>query len=50
MLLTAADVAGLLRISQRMVYDLARRGDLPAHRFGSAVRFAPEDVDNYRQA
>lgn len=47
-LLTAAQVATLLGLSVRAVYDLAASGELPSYRFGSAVRFAPEDVESYK--
>ena len=47
-LLTAAQVATLLGLSVRAVYDLAASGELPSYRFGSAVRFAPEDVETYK--
>jgi len=45
-LLTAAEAAIKLRISSRKVYDLAASGELACHRFGSAVRFSPEDIDD----
>ena len=49
-LLTARQVAEQLAVSQRFVYDLAARGDLPSIRMGGAVRFDQGDVDNYRKA
>ena len=36
--LTCAEVAERLRISQKTVYRLVRRGELPALRFGRAIR------------
>jgi excisionase family DNA binding protein len=37
--MTAAEVADLLGLPVSTVYYLARRGDLPATRFGRAYRF-----------
>ncbi len=36
--LTCAETAERLRISQKSVYRLVRRGELPALRFGRAIR------------
>lgn len=49
-MLTAAQVAQLLGISERSVYALAAAKKIAHHRFGRAVRFAPEDVEAYRLA
>ncbi len=49
-LLTARQVAEQLAVSQRFVYDLAARGELPVVRIGGAVRFEQADVDTYRKA
>ena len=49
-MLTAAQAAQALGISPRLIYDLARRGDLPSYRFGSAVRFDPADLTTYKQS
>ena len=38
-LLRAEEVAKLLRVSRWRVYELARRGRLPAVRLGRSVRF-----------
>jgi excisionase family DNA binding protein len=46
-LLTAEDVADLLRVSVDTVYDYARDGLLPSVRFGRSVRFKSEDVDAF---
>ena len=48
MLLTAKQVAPLLGLSARKVYELARSGALPSYRFDDAVRFDPSDVEAYR--
>ena len=50
-MLTASQVAPMLGISQRAVYELAATGALPAHKptaGGRAVRFDPADVDVYK--
>lgn len=49
-MLTAAQVAQLLGISERSVYALAAAKKIAHHRFGRAVRFATEDVEAYRRA
>ena len=49
-MLTAAQVAQQLGISERSVYALAAAKKIAHHRFGRAVRFAPEDVEAYREA
>jgi excisionase family DNA binding protein len=43
-LATAEEVASHLRISQSMVYKLAREGSLPVVRIGSLLRFNWEHV------
>ena len=45
--LTARDVAELLRIPVSTVYDLARRGVLPAHRVGRAWRFVRQEIEEW---
>jgi excisionase family DNA binding protein len=37
--MTAQEVADLLRMPTSTVYELARRGELPARRFGRTWRF-----------
>lgn len=49
-LMTAAQVAALLSVSTKWVYELARSGELPAVRIRAAVRFRPEDIDAWVQA
>lgn len=48
-LLTADELADQLRISTRMVYELAKSGEprLPAVRIGRWVRFREADVQNW---
>lgn len=43
-LLTAAEVAAILRVRRSRVYDLARHGQLPVVRLGRQVRFRLEDI------
>ena len=52
-MLKAPEVAAMLGLSARAVYDLADRGMLACYRLGAgrgAVRFDPEDVEAYRAA
>lgn len=52
-LMTAAEVARVLRIGVRSVYALASRGMLAHSRFGPSgrvLRFDLEDVEDYRAA
>jgi excisionase family DNA binding protein len=42
-LLSVAEVAELLGVSGRQVYNLLARGELPAVRVGARIRFRPED-------
>jgi excisionase family DNA binding protein len=46
-LLTAADVAAALALSTRAVYELAASRKIACFRFGSAIRFSPDDVEQY---
>ena len=51
-MLTAAQVASLLSISQRAVYDIPLN-ELPRYHLGrgrGAVRYEPADVEAYKQA
>lgn len=49
-MLTARIVSQQLGISRRHVYALHHRGKLPGYWFDGALRFAPEDVEVYRQS
>jgi excisionase family DNA binding protein len=44
-LLTADEVAELLRLPTSTVYDLARTGRLPHLRIGRALRFSRQDLE-----
>jgi excisionase family DNA binding protein len=44
---TIGDVADFLGVSERSVRRWIKSGDLPAHRFGGAVRIAEADLRAY---
>jgi excisionase family DNA binding protein len=44
-IMTAREVADFLRMPLSTVYDLARRGLLPAHRIGRAWRFVRQEIE-----
>jgi excisionase family DNA binding protein len=46
-LLTCAEVAGQLQLSERHVRRLIAAGALPVHRFGTAVRVSSDDLARY---
>lgn len=43
-LLTYREVAKTLRVSERTIWTLVKRGELPAVRFGHSVRIDPADL------
>src|SRR4051794_2870809 len=45
--LTVSEVAELLRVRPRWVYDAAAKGVLPAGRFGKHLRFRRADVEAF---
>jgi excisionase family DNA binding protein len=45
--LTAREVADFLHLPLSTVYDLARRGLLPAHRIGRAWRFVRQEIEEW---
>jgi excisionase family DNA binding protein len=45
--LTAAEVAGILRVSTMTVYRLIKAGELPCVRVGKSYRVREDDVDRY---
>ncbi len=49
-LLTAGEVADLLRVSTMTVYRLIRGGELKAVRVGRSYRVQQVDLDDYLQA
>jgi excisionase family DNA binding protein len=48
-ILTAQEVAAMLRISKRQVYELAKQSEnpIPAVRIRTSVRFRKSDVDGW---
>ncbi len=46
-MLTADEVAAILRVSTMTVYRLIRSGELPAVRVGRTYRIREEDLDAY---
>lgn len=47
--LTPEEVAEILKIKRHTVYEMVKRGDLPAFRVGRKLRINPVDLDRYRQ-
>lgn len=45
--LTPLEVAELLKITKNTVYELIKRGELPAYKVGKKLRIDKEDIDNY---
>lgn len=45
--LTPLEVAKLLKITKNTVYELIKRGELPAYKVGNKLRIDSIDVDNY---
>jgi excisionase family DNA binding protein len=46
-LLTVAEVAAIMRVSNMTVYRLIKAGDLPALRVGKNYRIRESEVDRY---
>jgi excisionase family DNA binding protein len=44
LLLTSRQAAEALAISERKLWDLTKRGDIPVVRIGRSVRYAPADL------
>lgn len=49
-MLTAVEVADLLRIAKNTVYELAKRGELPCYRVGKKFRFDRSEIESFRRA
>ena len=47
--LTPAEVAEILKIAKNTVYELIKRGELPAYRVGRKIRVDLKDVENYKR-
>ncbi|WP_026679427.1 helix-turn-helix transcriptional regulator [Fictibacillus gelatini] len=46
---TVEEVAGLLRVSKLTVYDIIKKGELPAFRVGRQMRIDQADLENYKR-
>lgn len=46
---TTEEVAKLLKVSKLTVYDLIKKGELPAYRVGKQMRVDAEDLETYKQ-
>ncbi|TYP79515.1 helix-turn-helix transcriptional regulator [Paenibacillus methanolicus] len=46
---TTEEIAKLLKISKLTVYDLIKKGDLPAYRVGKQMRVDASDLERYKQ-
>ena len=46
-LYTPEDLAGLLQISKYTVYELIKRGQIPAHHIGKQIRVSKAQLDQY---
>lgn len=49
-LLTIEEVAKMLRVSERTVYEWAQKGEIPAGKFGSAWRFKRTEISKWIDA
>lgn len=47
--LTPEEVAQILKITRNTVYEMVKRGELPAYRIGRKIRIDPQDVEIYKQ-
>lgn len=45
--MTAGEVAELVRIPVSTVYELARRGQIPGHRIGRTWRFVRREIEEW---
>ncbi|MDU2243252.1 MAG: helix-turn-helix domain-containing protein, partial [Paenibacillus sp.] len=46
---TAEEIAKLLKVSKLTVYDLIKKGELPAYRVGKQMRVDSTDLEAYKQ-
>ena len=46
---TTEEIARLLKISKLTVYDIIKKGDLPAYRVGRQMRIDADDLEAYKQ-
>ena len=47
--LTIKQIAGYLNVTERTIYNLLQRGELPGFKVGVAWRFRKEDIDRWIQ-
>lgn len=47
--LTPEEVANILKITKYTVYEMVKRGELPAYRVGNKIRIDAHDLEAYRQ-
>jgi excisionase family DNA binding protein len=47
LLITVEEAAKILSLSRTMVYELISRESLPVHRFNSAVRISPTELQTW---
>lgn len=45
--MTVREVAGYLRVDEKTVYRLAKRGDLPGFKVAGTWRFRKSDIDGW---
>lgn len=38
------DIAEMLDVNEKTIYELTAKGELPHHKIGGAIRFSPDDV------
>ena len=48
--LTLEEAAKYLKMGKSTLYDLARKGNIPAHKMGREWRFDSEEVDEWLKA
>lgn len=48
--LTPEEVANILKITKYTVYEMVKRGELPAYRIGNKIRIDAGDLEAYRQS
>ena len=47
---TVKEAAQHLRLCEKQIRRLIKRGELSAHRFGTALRIKKQDIDDYVEA
>lgn len=47
---TPEEVANILKITKYTVYEMVKRGELPAYRIGNKIRIDARDLEAYRQS